>query len=83
MHSFVCCADDDFEFFESKIRPVLVQHCYECHSAEAATPKGGLLLDQRDATRGGGDSEAPGRQETQGGDVGGTNSGPAVSYGLV
>ena len=56
MHSFVCCADDDFEFFESKIRPVLVQHCYECHSAEAATPKGGLLLDQRDATRGGGDS---------------------------
>ncbi len=23
------------EFFEKKIRPVLVQHCYECHSAAA------------------------------------------------
>ena len=23
------------EFFEKKIRPVLVEHCYECHSAEA------------------------------------------------
>ena len=23
------------EFFEKKVRPVLVQHCYECHSATA------------------------------------------------
>ena len=23
------------EFFEKKIRPILVQHCYECHSAAA------------------------------------------------
>ena len=54
LHS--CSAHDDFEFFESKIRPVLVQHCYECHSADAANPKGGLRLDQRDSTRRGGDS---------------------------
>jgi hypothetical protein len=26
---------DGLLFFESKIRPVLVQHCYECHSGEA------------------------------------------------
>ena len=35
------------EFFESKIRPVLVQHCYECHSATAKHIKGGLLVDTR------------------------------------
>ncbi len=44
------------EFFESKIRPVLVAHCYECHSGEAATPKGGLRLDLRETTLAGGDS---------------------------
>src|SRR5690349_6074343 len=26
-------ADADLEFFEKRIRPVLVQHCYECHAA--------------------------------------------------
>jgi uncharacterized membrane protein len=31
------------EFFESKIRPVLVQHCYECHSADAKNIKGGTV----------------------------------------
>jgi cytochrome c553/mono/diheme cytochrome c family protein len=44
------------EFFEQKIRPVLVQHCYECHSATAKSLKGGLLLDTRAASRKGGDS---------------------------
>ncbi len=44
------------EFFEAKIRPVLVQHCYECHSADAKNIKGGLLLDTRAATLKGGDS---------------------------
>ncbi len=43
-------------FFESKIRPVLVKHCYECHSAESGKAKGGLLLDGRDAIRKGGDT---------------------------
>lgn len=46
------------EFFESKIRPVLLQHCYECHSAAAKNVKGGLLLDTREAARKGGDSGA-------------------------
>jgi len=44
------------EFFESKIRPALAAHCYECHSGEVATPKGGLRLDLRETTLAGGDS---------------------------
>ena len=37
--------------FESKIRPMLAQHCYKCHSAKSGTPEGNLLLDSRDAAR--------------------------------
>src|SRR5262245_39840639 len=44
------------EFFEKKIRPVLVQHCYECHAASAKKVRGGLLLDTRDSTRKGGET---------------------------
>jgi hypothetical protein len=44
------------EFFERKIRPVLVKHCYECHSAEAKKVQANLLLDTREAIRRGGDS---------------------------
>ncbi len=43
-------------FFETKIRPVLAEKCYECHSAEAGKSKGGLLLDNREAVQSGGDS---------------------------
>ena len=46
------------EFFEKKIRPVLLQHCYECHSAKSKNVKGGLLLDSREAAQKGGDSGA-------------------------
>jgi len=52
-------ASRDIEFFEKHIRPVLVKHCYECHSAKAAKAKklrGGLLLDTRQGIRKGGDS---------------------------
>ena len=34
------------DFFESRIRPLLVQHCYECHSEESGEQQGGLLLDR-------------------------------------
>jgi cytochrome c553 len=44
------------EFFESKIRPVLVKHCYQCHSAESGKSKGGLQLDSRAGWQVGGDS---------------------------
>src|SRR5438105_12967520 len=35
------------EFFEKKVRPVLVKHCYSCHSAGAEKLKGELRLDTR------------------------------------
>lgn len=46
------------EFFEKKIRPVLVTQCYECHAADSKKVKGGLLLDTRDGIRKGGESGA-------------------------
>jgi len=44
------------EFFEAKIRPVLVQHCYECHSVGSSTIQGGLQVDFRDGLLKGGDT---------------------------
>ncbi len=41
-------------FFESRIRPVLAENCYECHSATAKKLKGGLLLDSRAGVQEGG-----------------------------
>src|SRR5262245_14356849 len=52
--SLVSPLDAGVEFFERKIRPVLVEHCYECHSAEAKKPKGRLRLDSRDGLLQGG-----------------------------
>jgi len=44
------------EFFENKIRPVLIERCYKCHSDGAKKSKGGLKLDARDHVLKGGDS---------------------------
>jgi hypothetical protein len=44
------------DWFEKKIRPVLVKHCYECHSASSKTLGGKLRLDYRDGLLTGGDS---------------------------
>ena len=44
------------EFFEKHIRPVLVESCYKCHSAQAEKLKGGLLLDTREGVLKGGDT---------------------------
>ncbi|HEX8312606.1 MAG TPA: PSD1 and planctomycete cytochrome C domain-containing protein [Chthoniobacteraceae bacterium] len=44
------------EFFEAKIRPVLAENCYKCHSVEHGKSKGGLVLDSREALRKGGES---------------------------
>lgn len=47
------------EFFEKRIRPVLVEQCGKCHSAEAEKSKklkGGLLLEDRTSLLKGGDS---------------------------
>jgi len=46
-------------FFERRIRPVLVKHCYRCHSARAAKTgdlAGGLQLDTREGIRLGGET---------------------------
>ena len=47
---------EGLDFFEKKIRPVLVEHCYKCHSASSEKVKGGLLLDTREGIRKGGES---------------------------
>lgn len=48
-------AEDGVAFFESKVRPLLVKHCYECHSQEGKV-KGGLLLDRKEGWQKGGDA---------------------------
>ena len=49
-------AREAIEYFESRIRPLLIQNCYECHSARAKDLQGGLRLDSREAIRKGGES---------------------------
>ena len=44
------------DFFESKIRPVLIERCQSCHSSKAAKLKGNLRLDSREMALKGGDS---------------------------
>ncbi len=46
---------EQIEFFENRIRPVLAQECYECHSS-TTKQKGGLTLDTRAGWQAGGDS---------------------------
>ena len=60
MSSFVAllllAGQSDVEFFETKIRPVLVARCVACHSADPKKRKGGLALDSREGLLKGGDS---------------------------
>ncbi len=61
----VHAGDDGVEFFEKKIRPLLAEHCSECHSPEHKV-KGGLRLDSRAGWEEGGDAGAalvPGKPE--------------------
>jgi hypothetical protein len=51
----VAAAVDGMEFFEKKVRPVLVERCYECHSTSKKI-KGGLALDSKAGVLQGGDS---------------------------
>lgn len=43
-------------FFENKIRPVLVEHCYECHSGEPDEESAFFIADTREGLLQGGDS---------------------------
>ncbi|HVK59729.1 MAG TPA: c-type cytochrome domain-containing protein, partial [Candidatus Kapabacteria bacterium] len=47
--------EDQIDFFEKKIRPVLVNRCYNCHSADTK-PSGGLRVDDRTGFFAGGDT---------------------------
>ena len=50
---------DEYAWFEQNVRPLLVKHCYECHSPSAASElKGGLALHNRAGWMAGGDSGA-------------------------
>ena len=46
----------DVDFFEVRIRPVLVQRCYSCHNSKMAAPKGDLVLDTKEGLLKGGTS---------------------------
>jgi hypothetical protein len=64
--SEVAITAEGVQFFEAKIRPVLVAHCGKCHSSSAEKLRGGLRLDTREGLRLGGDSGpviVPGRPE--------------------
>ena len=49
--------EEKAEFFEKKVRPLLVEHCLECHGPEKH--KGGLRWDSREGWQTGGDSGSP------------------------
>ena len=51
-------ASEGAEFFEQKIRPVLAERCYQCHSATSQKLKGGLHLDSREGALKGGDTRS-------------------------
>ncbi|HCN79349.1 MAG TPA: hypothetical protein DIT13_19475, partial [Verrucomicrobiales bacterium] len=51
---------DQLNFFEKNIRPVLVEHCHQCHSAESDKVKGGFTLDTKQGLELGGESGHPG-----------------------
>ena len=47
---------EDVDFFETRIRPLLIAHCLECHSDASAKTSGGLALDTRQGWQQGSDS---------------------------
>ncbi len=53
--NFVYTDSLHYEFFESKVRPILVNNCYECHSGLPESERSGLRLDSRNAILEGGE----------------------------
>src|SRR5688572_30396090 len=49
-------APADLEFFEKRVRPILFERCFSCHSAQAKKLRGGLLLDSHAGLLKGGDT---------------------------
>lgn len=52
--SSIRLSKSETQFFESKVRPLLISKCYGCHSLESNLAEGGLRLDTRESTRRGG-----------------------------
>ncbi len=80
--SCLCCqhsinAQDDaqLQFFENRIRPVLIAHCLDCHATDTEA-SGGLVLDSRSGWSVGGDSGA----SIVAGDPAGSRLWQAISY---
>ena len=46
----------DLDFFEKKVRPILAERCYSCHSQQSKKLKGHLLLDSPEGWLKGGDT---------------------------
>ncbi|MEW5975669.1 MAG: PSD1 and planctomycete cytochrome C domain-containing protein [Acidobacteriota bacterium] len=51
--TFPAAADQKADFFEMRVRPVLAQHCFSCHTA---SKMGGLTMDSRESLLKGGQS---------------------------
>lgn len=49
-------SDEEIQYFERKIRPILAHRCYSCHSNDAKVLRGGLRLDTAASVQKGGDS---------------------------
>jgi len=57
---------EQLTFFEQKIRPVLAEHCYKCHSSQSKKLKAELYLDNREGLLKGGETGpvvVPGKPE--------------------
>jgi len=48
--------DQQLEYFENKVRPILVERCYDCHGPESDPIEGGLSVNSRNAIIAGGDT---------------------------
>jgi cytochrome c553 len=56
VHAEFSSKEDGTRFFEEKIRPVLAEKCYSCHSAESEKLKGSLQVDHLEHLLAGGDT---------------------------
>ena len=70
---------EQLEFFEQRIRPVLVERCYPCHSSKADVLQGGLLLDSAAGALKGGRFGACHRP----GEAGREPAGPGSALGIL
>ena len=70
-------SSEDLAFFESKVRPLLAERCYKCHSHKAKKLKGDLYLDSRKGALHGGETGSA----LKPGDLAGSLLVQAIRYG--